>query len=179
MKIRLLGALVGLAISFAVPALAQQTYTPDPQLREALVAYDKKYDEAFNNNDAAAVGALYTEDAVEVTDTGPIYGRKAIEKHWADVFQKWHFSNHLITPDQYSPHSIGTAGNEMWATGEWSTTIQGQDGGPIQLKGYESAIKAREGDTWKTRMDTFNVTPAPAAPAQTKQMRRGESPSNQ
>ena len=169
MRIRLL-ALVGLAISFALPTFAQQTSTPDPQLREVLAAYDKKYDEAFNNNDAAAVAALYTEDAVEVTDTGPIYGRKAIEKHWADVFQKWHFSNHLITPDQYSPHSIGTAGNEMWATGEWSCTItvQGQNGSPIQLKGYESAIKVLEDNAWKTRMDTFNVTPAPAAPAETK-----------
>jgi uncharacterized protein (TIGR02246 family) len=106
-----------------------------------LVAYDKKYDEAFNNNDAAAVAALYMEDAVHVTDTGPIYGRTAIEKWYEGVFKNVHISNHLITPDQYSPHSIGTAGNEIWATGEWSTTVQGQKGGPIQLKGYESAIK--------------------------------------
>ncbi len=33
MKIRFLLALVGLAISFSVPGLAQQTNTPDPQLR--------------------------------------------------------------------------------------------------------------------------------------------------
>src|SRR5262245_881483 len=105
MKTRLLGALVGLAISFAVPTFAQAKETPDPKLREALVAYDKKYDEAFNNNDAAAVAALYTDDAVQVAPEGLIYGRKAIEKHYADLFQKVHFSNHLITPDQYSPHS--------------------------------------------------------------------------
>ena len=30
---------------------------------------------------------VYTEDAVEVTDQGPIYGREAIEKHFADGFQ--------------------------------------------------------------------------------------------
>ena len=164
MKIRSVVALIGLTISFAVPTFAQQTNTPDPQLREALVAYDKKYDEAFNNNDAAAVAALYTEDAVQVAPEGLIYGRKAIEKHYADLFQKVHFSNHLITPDQYSPHSIGTAGNEMWATGEWSCTItvQGQNAGPIQLKGYESAIKVLEDTAWKTRMDIFNITPPPA-----------------
>ena len=36
-------------------------------------------------------------------------------------------------------------------------------GGPIQLKGYWGAINVREGDTWKIRMLTFNVTPPPAA----------------
>jgi Domain of unknown function (DUF4440) len=92
MKIRSLLALAGLAIGFAVPTFAQQTSKPDPQLREALLALAKKVDDAWNNNDAAAVAALYTKDAVEVTNEGPIYGREAIEKHYADLFQKVHFS---------------------------------------------------------------------------------------
>ena len=37
MKIRSLLALVGLAISFALPSFAQQTSTPDPQLRQQIV----------------------------------------------------------------------------------------------------------------------------------------------
>jgi hypothetical protein len=43
----------------------------------------KKFDEAFNNGDAAAVAALYTEDAVQVTPQGPVFGRQAIEKLFA------------------------------------------------------------------------------------------------
>jgi ketosteroid isomerase-like protein len=39
------------------------------------------------------LAALYTEDAILVNDTGPIYGRKAIEKHCADLFKQVHFSN--------------------------------------------------------------------------------------
>ena len=124
MKIPLLLALAGLAISFAVPAIAQQKDTADPQLREALAAYNKKEDEAFNNGDAAGFAALYTEDAVLVNDTGPTYGREAIEKHYADLFKQIHFSNHIITADQYSPHIIGTAGNEAWTSGEWTTTLK-------------------------------------------------------
>jgi uncharacterized protein (TIGR02246 family) len=161
MKMPLVVAFVGLAISFALPAFAQQTNTPDPQLRQRLVALIKKYDEVFNKNDAAALAAFFTQDAVFVTETGPIYGREAIVKHFADLFQNVHFSNHVGKPDQYSPHIIGTVGNEMWATGEWSTTIKGQNFGPTQINGYWSVI--REGDDWKIRMLTTNVTPAPAA----------------
>jgi ketosteroid isomerase-like protein len=169
MKIRLVVALLGSAISFALPAFAQQTNTPDPQLREQLDALAKKNEQAYNNGDAAALAALYTEDAIEVTDQGPVYGRKAIEKHFVDLFQKIHFSNYIVKADQYSPHIIGTAGTEAWSNGEWSATIsatiQGETFGPIQLKGYWSAIRAREGDVWKTRVLTWNITPAPAATA--------------
>ena len=117
----------------------EQTNTPDPQLRQQLSAKCKKYDEAFNNNDAAAVAAFFTEDAVLVTDRGPVYGREAIEKSYADMFQQWRVSNHIGKPDQYSPHVIGTAGNEAWSNGEWSLTLQGQTGDSIPLKGNWSA----------------------------------------
>jgi ketosteroid isomerase-like protein len=168
MKIRLQTALVVLAISLALPTFAQQTNAPDPQLRQMLDASIKKCDEAFNNNDAAALAALYTADAVIVTDHGPIYGRDALEKHFADLFKAIHISKHIGKADQYSPHIIGTAGNEMWANGEWSATLQGHDSGPIDVKGYWSAIKVREGDVLKTRMATWNITLEPLAPSQIK-----------
>ena len=174
MKIRLAVALAGLAISLALPTFAQQTNTPDPQLRQVADALSKKFNDAWNNNDATALAALFTKDAVLVNDTGPIYGRDAIEKMYSDLFQKVHFSNHVAKPDQYSPHIIGTTGNELWWTGEWNVTVQGQTGDPIQLKGYFSCNDIREGDTWKYRMQTWNVTPARAAPPSAT-----ASPSNQ
>src|ERR1700693_573662 len=90
MKIRFLLTLVGLAISFAVPIFAQQKDKVDPQLRETLIALVKKYDETFNKNDAAALAALFKEDAIFVTDTGPVNGRQAIEKYWGDQFKQFH-----------------------------------------------------------------------------------------
>jgi uncharacterized protein (TIGR02246 family) len=98
MKMRLLIALAGLAIGFVLPAFAQQKDTVDPQISEQLSALGKKTDEAFNNGDAAALATLYTEDAVLVNDTGPIYGRESIEKHWADVFKQVHLSNISTRP---------------------------------------------------------------------------------
>ena len=156
MKIPLVVALVGLAVSLAWPTFAQQKETVDPQIIEQLNALGKKVLDAMNNNDAAARAALYNEDAIEVTDEGPIYGREDIEKHYADVFKEWHHSNHSGKRDPGSPHIIGTAGNEIWATGSWSGTMQHQNGEPIQIKGYWSAIYTGQGDGWKIRMLTWN-----------------------
>jgi len=136
--------------------------TPDSQLRQQLDAESKKYDEVINNNDAAAVATLFTEDAVFVTDSGPVYGRQAIEKWHADLFKQWHPSNHISKCDQYGPHIIGTAGNEIWWNRDWSQTLHGESGDSFPLKGYWSAIKVREGDAWKDRMQTWNIPPAPA-----------------
>jgi ketosteroid isomerase-like protein len=104
MKIRLVVALVGLAISFAVPAFAQQKDAADSPIRQQLDTLGQKYDEAFNNDDAAALAATFTENAVLVNDTGPIYGREPIEKYYADLFKQVHISNEIGKRDQYSPH---------------------------------------------------------------------------
>jgi ketosteroid isomerase-like protein len=139
--------------------------TADPQISEQVNALSKKYDEAINNNDAVAVAALYTEDAVFVTDVGLRYGREAVEKWYKDTLQ-YHPKNHASKPDQNSPHIIGSDGNEVWSSGEWAQIIPVQDGDPIEMKGYWGAVIVREGDVWKFRMLTWNITPAP--PAATK-----------
>jgi hypothetical protein len=64
MKIRLAVALVGLAIGFTAPTLAQQKDTVDPQIVQQIRALTIRYDAALNNHDAAAVAALYTQDGV-------------------------------------------------------------------------------------------------------------------
>jgi uncharacterized protein (TIGR02246 family) len=158
MKIRLLLALVGLAISFVLPTLAQQKDAPDPELRQMIDAFAKKYAEAINDNDAAAIAAFYTEDGVFVTSEGPKYGREAIEKFYADLFRQFHFSNYSSKADQYSPHLIGTTGNEILEIGEWGCTVEGHGGSAVQLKGYYSSIYIRAGNDWKISMVTSNMT---------------------
>jgi uncharacterized protein (TIGR02246 family) len=165
MKIRSVVTLVGLAISFALPTFAEQKNTPDPQLRERLLAVIEKHAAAMNKNDAAAAAALFTEDAIYLTDKGPIKGREAIEKMYADLFQNLRFSDHVITVDQDSPHIMGSDGKEMWATGAWSSTIQAQNSDPVQIKGFWSVI--RGGDDLKIRMLSPYVTPAAAKPSPT------------
>jgi ketosteroid isomerase-like protein len=77
-----------------------------------------------------------------------------------------HFSNKVTTLDQDSPDDIGTDGNTVWETGERSLTYQVEGGAPVQQKGYHSSIAVRDGGVWKKRLITWNITPAPPAPAQ-------------
>ncbi len=167
MKIRdLLLTLVGLALSFAWPAFAQQNDTVDPQLHDALAALDRKMDAGHLSNDAAAIAALYTDDAVVVShDLGPIYGRDAIQKHLAEVFKNIHFIKHVSQAEQNSPHLI--SGNEFWSTGEFDQTFQVENGPPLRIKGHYLNILVREGDVFKYKVDTYNFT-GPPVPAETK-----------
>ena len=168
MKIRLAVPLVGLAVSFALPIFSQQKEaTLSEQDRQQLGALHKKWSEAENNNDAAALAALFTEDAAFVTDKGPVSGREAIKQWFADDFQEWRHSNHIHKLNSNSARITDTAGN-VTLNGELSLTVQGKTGGPIPVKGYWSEIDTREGNDWKILMHTFSITPEPAAPAQTK-----------
>ena len=159
MKKRLVVPLVGLAISFALPTYAQQKDVADPQTTQKILAVGKAIDEGANNNDPAAIAAFFTRNAVFVTTEGPIIGRQAIQKWYTDLFQWWHPKNHISKLDGNAPHLIGTAGNELWVTGEWSETGQGKTGEPLPIKGYWSYIYVREGDDWKIRMSFWNTTP--------------------
>jgi ketosteroid isomerase-like protein len=161
MKTRLLGALVGLAISLALPTFAQQKETVDPQIIQMLNAGDKKYIEAANNHDVAAIGALFTDDAIVNTDRGPVQGRQAIEKWYAGDFKGWQPKNVAHTID--SVRMLGS--DNLTDSGGWTETGKGED---VTAKGYWSAVLSHQGDAWKRCVLTWNVTPAPPAPAETK-----------
>jgi uncharacterized protein (TIGR02246 family) len=139
--------------------------TPDPQLcQEMLDTNHKPYQDAYNQNDAAALAAFYTEDAVFVTDREPVYGREAIERWYADLLTEYHASNFIGRPDQYSPHIIGTGGTELWSNGDWSVILKPKTGDSTQLNGKWSCIYVREGNAWKAQMHIYNLTPEPAPP---------------
>ena len=140
------------------------------RLREQYLAFLKKFDRAMVKGDAAAAAALFTEDAGFVDPTaGPIQGRKAIKKFFANGFQRIPFISHVSTPDQHSPHVIGTTGDKIWTSGQWNVTLRGPDGAPVQIKGYWLDVIVRKGNRWKILVAYHApATPPPFAPAQTK-----------
>ena len=154
--------LTGLVISFAVPAFAQQENTTDTQIvqqRDLLgvaKAIDEfgvlgiKEEEAFSKNDASAVAALFTEDGVLVAPDGMFSGRQAIEKRYADTFQRW-----PITTFSSQRYQLNAIDNGVWTVGEWWSTLQSETG-PKFEGGYWSAIYIHEGDDWKIRLLTVS-----------------------
>jgi hypothetical protein len=44
----------------------------DSDLRQQLLALARKFEDAWNSNDAVALAALFTEDAVLVEQSGPV-----------------------------------------------------------------------------------------------------------
>jgi uncharacterized protein (TIGR02246 family) len=159
MKVRFLLTLVGLTSGVASQGIAQWKDTADPQAAQQLVSfYDSalrmKYDKAFNEKNAAALASLFTEDALLVAPEGLFSGRGAIEKRYADVFQRSHLTDFFGMRNQ-----LNAIGNELCAVGEWWSLLQ-TERGPVQVGGYWLEIYARERDAWKIRVSIFNVTPS-------------------
>jgi ketosteroid isomerase-like protein len=138
MKTRLLVALVGLAMGCAVPTLAQEKDTVDPQVRQQIEAVFMKFQEAFNKHDAAAMGALHTQDAVEIRSwQGLASSREAIQKRFAFDFGS---SPGKMVNDLVQVYAIG---KDICAISD--TRVGGS-------KGQAITIYVREGDDWKIRM---------------------------
>jgi uncharacterized protein (TIGR02246 family) len=124
----------------------------DKRISEQIHASELKYDEAFNKSDAAAVSALFTEDAVQVTPEGVFTGRKAIGKRYAEsVFEEWHCTNHLIKIEQ-----ILAVENGVCAIGEWSCDTRNSDESTKRVNGYYSTVFVREDNTWMKCISTYN-----------------------
>jgi ketosteroid isomerase-like protein len=144
MKTHVLGALVALTIGFAVPSIAQDKNTVDPEVYQQIEAVLTKFDEAYNKNDAAAVAALYTQDAVRLlsweSEGGLASGQQAIEKKFAVEFAS------SPSNESHKLLQVYALGSEICAITEWKIP-------PFSNKKAGVRIYAREADTWKVRVD--------------------------
>jgi uncharacterized protein (TIGR02246 family) len=140
----------------------QKKYAADEKTVQEIRALIREYEEIFNKNDAAALAALVTEDAAQMSPEGPICGREAIQKKYADLFEQSHPTNLVCTVDW-----VNLVGNVLWNSGGWSCTFQGENG-PLRVKGYRLDVLVREGDAWKESMSCYNMTPTSASADETK-----------
>jgi ketosteroid isomerase-like protein len=153
MKIRLRVALVGSAIGFLLPTFAQQKDTVDPQTAEQIRALVLKFDQTYNNGDPVAVAAFYTEDGVFETPVGTYQGWQTVEERYAKYeFGIWRDNNLIDTVDQ-----VIAVDNGVRAIGRFSV-IEHEAGNTITFQGHFSWIMVREGDTWKIRRITYDLS---------------------
>ena len=147
MKIRLLLSLAWLALGFVLPTLAQEQKAVDSEVRQKIKAIETKFQEAYNNRDATAIGALLTQDAIEVRSwQGLASGREAQAKIFEADFAK-------------NPGKMVNKLVALYPIGSAMCEIADSDVGAY--KNQTMVIYVRDGDTWKRCMAYINnqVTP--------------------
>lgn len=145
---------MSLALLIGLVACQQQAATTDTAADEAAIqAAADGWPKAYNEKNAEAVTALYTEDArVYPPGAAMVSGRAAIREFFTgDIANNWaeisvaHEESHV-------------SGDWAWRTGTWSAA---------GLTGKYAEIWRRTPEGWRIHRDIWNVDAAPpAAPAE-------------
>jgi ketosteroid isomerase-like protein len=142
MKIRLVVALVGFAIGFVLPTFAQDQNAVDPEVRQQIEDTIRKRLDALSKLDAAAVAALYTQDAVLVNAAGAgdvlTSGQEAIKKTFDVILAA---GSPVSDPRILQMYQVGS---EVCTIGEFTFERH--------QKLHTVTIYVREADEWKIRM---------------------------
>jgi hypothetical protein len=93
-----------------------------------------------------------------VTPDGPVAGRAAIEKYYAESFK-------VVALASAKLDQVVMAGDAArLRTGTWAGVVQSPNG-PIPVKGYWTTTDVLDGNTWKIRLEAgFPMTPSPSEP---------------
>jgi uncharacterized protein (TIGR02246 family) len=152
-----------LTIGLALPAHAQQTSTSAAQ---QIADLGKKYDEAFNKHDVAALSAIFAENAVIVGEGPMLSGRQAIEENYRNFFK-----NGNPNPDHLTKvvEMRAMGDKAAWVVGEWSGTGPGPNNTTQDFHGNWGGVDVQENGKWVVQMLTWNriETPPPVATGST------------
>ena len=151
-----------LVLMLAVPILLSCTTAPPPDTSaadgEAIKSVSKQWVDAFNRRDAAAVAAIYTEDAKRFPPNSPmIVGRENIQV-WIQVSLDVGIGNLQATMIELSIN-----GDMAYEVGEYTLTIEPEEGEATSDSGNYVEIWKRVNGSWKISTDIFNSSvPLPA-----------------
>jgi uncharacterized protein (TIGR02246 family) len=139
---RRIAVVIGSIGFIAAPALAQDKATIE-KLNDAWTA-------AFNKGDAAAVAAMYTEDAyVLPPGADMVKGRSAIEAFWRQAAQQVGDAK-LATVDVLP---LGrTAAREIG-----TVTLKAKSQPPQEITGKYAVVWRKVGGKWKLATDIWNT----------------------
>ena len=129
----------------------------DPaEVRAAIDEGDAKFEEAVQNQDAAALAALYTADAVLLPPGGEIVrGRTGAEELWGAVM-----SGMGLKAVDLQTVELDVSGDTAFQVGEAILTLEPEGGEPAtQVIKYLIVWKKEDG-TWKLHWDIWNDKPA-------------------
>jgi len=134
-------AIITSLLAFGAPAFAQDS--------AHIQMLNDQFAAAFNKGDAAAIGAMYTEEAVVLPAGSPLVrGREAIQNFWKKGSEQLE-GMRLTTID------VQPLGNDAAREiGTFVLKTKGQS--PQQVDGKYVVIWQKEGGNWKLSTDIWN-----------------------
>ena len=126
------------------------------QIRAAIEAGNLKFGEAVRKGDAAAIAALYSEDATVLPpDSAMIKGRQAIQASWNRSLQMGIKDAVLTTVE------VSGAGDYAYEIGKVLLTIQPAGQAALQQTAkYVVVWKKAASGSWQLHVDIWNSLPA-------------------
>ena len=138
---RIFMAVVCLVLA-AAPALAQS--------KAAIQKLNDQFSDAFNRGDAAAVAAMYTEDAYVLPAGAPLVkGRAGIEQFWRQAMQQ--LSDVKCTTLEVKP--LGRKAAREIGGCTFKTKGQPPQDGALKY----AVVWQKEGGQWKLLQDIWNM----------------------
>ncbi|OAP36719.1 hypothetical protein AU381_19775 [Sinorhizobium glycinis] len=125
---------------------------PESDSRGFVKEASDRWNAAFNGGDAAAVAALYTEDATVLPHTHAVVkGTAAIADFWAGLISAG-VKDHGI-----ELLGVEEGGNLAFSHGKWRATGLAEDGKAVRFEGTIVTIFRKQGDgSWKICLHTWN-----------------------
>src|SRR5438477_3658741 len=148
-------SIVGMASAAVLVLMAGPVRTESVDAATSpFAAAGKQYVEAFNKKDAAAVAALFADDAIRVNAQGITRGREAIQKSTQAGLDA---GSHSLNLRYHIAHIDGNTG---WSVAEFDSQVRGKDGADAPVRGFATSVWVRDGGVWKIKgQSTFNVPP--------------------
>ena len=140
---------LALVSAFGLAACEPKTPAPAPDVAADAAAFANTagiWEKAYNDKDADALAALYTEDA-QLLPPGAteVSGRDAIRAYFVSDIEK-HWAKLTINGD-----SSGVGGDWAWRSGTWSAESM-----PMSTGKY-IAVWHRTADGWRMQKEIWNM----------------------
>ncbi|MFQ5946580.1 MAG: YybH family protein [Anaerolineae bacterium] len=147
------------SLAALIMALALLSCAKPEDVRQAIEAASTEFAEAFNRGDAAAVAALYTEDAkVLPPNSEMVDGKQAIQEFWSGAMEMGIRDFALKTVD------VGFNDDLAYEMGTYTLNIQPEGGQATTDTGKYVVVWTRQGDgSWKLAVDIWNSNAPPPA----------------
>ena len=121
------------------------------EVRKAIEKLNLEFGEGFRRGDAAAVAALYTDDAVLLPPNSDIiWGRQGIEKFWGEAIQKGLKDVVMTTVE------LSVSGDTFHVIGNYTAKISEKGQKLVEEKGKYLIIGKRTAVGWKAHRDIWN-----------------------